>query len=214
MRSEDETNDKVEGRLQSYKALRAKLNLPPLADDQQTRQLIFSREERRNADEACHQEQEQERQRRHEAWQYQMLATHQDVKVVRRKSEVFTQTTDGEEAPLPPPHVAFELNKLNADLDLNTVSEPVVVDEKGYAWTQHPEIAFFSDDGSRLTVHWITCAHEQKYGWEYSHAIVQRVTWGRTEVEGKVLWCWLETIERGELSWASSTEQWTSLCRQ
>lgn len=213
MGSDDETNDEVERQLRSYKDLRVRLNLPPLADDQQSRQVMLSREERRSVDEACRQGHEQEGQQRHEAWEFQVLATHQDVKVVRRKSEVFTQTADGEEAPLPPPHVAFELNSLNQDLDLNTVSEPIVVDEKGYARTQHPEIAFFSDDGSRLTVHWITCAHEQKYGWEYSHAIVQRVTWGRAQVEGKVLWCWLETIERGELSWASSTEQWMSLCR-
>ena len=213
MRSDDETNDEVERRLRSYKDLRARLNLPPLADDEQCRQLMLSCEERRIVDEDRRQGHEQERQQRHDAREFQLLATHQDVKVVRRKSEVFVLTADGEEAPLPPPHVAFELNTLNHDLDLNTVSEPVVVDEKGYAWTQHPEIAFLSDDGSRLTVHWIACAHEQKYGWEYSHAIVQRVTWSRTKVEEKVLWCWLETIERGELSWASSTEQWTSLCR-
>jgi hypothetical protein len=157
MRNDEETKDKVEARQQSYKDLRAKLNLPPLADDQQTRQLILSLEERRNADEVRRQEQEQERQRRHEAWQFQVLATHQDVKVVRRKSEVFTGTADGEETRLPPPHIAVELNELNEDLNLDAAYP--VVDEKGYAWTQHPQLAFFSDDGSRLTIHWVACAH-------------------------------------------------------
>jgi hypothetical protein len=135
-----------------------------------------------------------------------VLAKSEDVTIVSKK---VSKTTDGEPTLLPSPSASFELNEV---FDLNSVSKPVV-DGNGCAWTRTPVIAFFSDDGSRLTVQWVACAHEPKYGWEYSHAIIQRVTWGRVTVGRSLSWSWLETIERSDLHWGSSTEQWTSLCR-
>ncbi len=209
MKKDEETSERVERQLRRYQDLRAQLNLPPLADEEQSRQSIVTREKNRHVNEARRLEQEDERKRMLEAWQNQVLATHEGVTVVRKMGDVFSQTTDGEQTLLPPPHFPFELN---AGLDLDALSKPVVVDGNGYAWTRDPVLAFFSDDGSRLTVQWVACAHEPKYGWEYSHAIVQRVTWGRVAIEGRTSWCWMETIERSELCWGSSTEQWTSQC--
>ena len=209
MRSDEEIDDDIERRLQGYKDLRARLNLPPLTDDEQSRKSIFASEKGRDAAESRRQEHKRQIAICQEAWNHRVLVKHEDVTIVAKKGEVFSQTADGELTLLPAPSVPFEVNEV---FDLNSVSGPIV-EENGYAWTRKPEIAFFSSDGSRLTVHWVACAHEPKYGWEYSHAIVQRVTWGRVMVDETLSWVWLETIERSELHWGSSTEQWTSLCR-
>jgi hypothetical protein len=61
MRSDEEINDTVERRLRGYKALRARLNLPPLTDDEQSGQRMLANENEREAADTRRQEQERQR---------------------------------------------------------------------------------------------------------------------------------------------------------
>jgi len=209
MQNNEATDDAFELRFRRYQELRARMNLPPPVDEATSRNNLLAHESDRAAREARGQQEELEKKRLLEEWLYRVLATHEGVSVVRKRNDVFRHA-EGEQSLLPPPHFPYELND---EADLTAISQPVAVDGNGYAWTREPVLAFFSDDGSRLTVHWIACAHEPRYGWEFSHAIVQRATWGLQTIDDRPCWLWIETIERPELSWGSSTAQWTSLCQ-
>ncbi|WP_442508906.1 hypothetical protein SH528x_000446 [Novipirellula sp. SH528] len=224
MSSNKKIAEEVERQLRAYVDLRTQMNLPPLTDQEQSRQRIMARETRRIANEARRQDQlqqqEQARKRLRDVWQYRVLATHEDITIIGKQGDVFSQTNDGDQYLLPAPHFPWELNELDEYLDLNKVSKPIVLAGDGRPWTRHPEIAFFSDDGSRLTVHWIASPHEVESGmemingWQKSLGIVQRVTWAKGTSEGRLSWHWLETIERSAFhSWERSMEQWTSQCR-
>lgn len=135
---------------------------------------------------------------------WRLFSTFGDTKVYCEKNEVFCQTGDQRPVKLTPPEISLPLNddeKLKMDKD--------VVREGNHAWTRRPVLAFFNSDGSQLTVNWEVCAHEMRYGWEYSHGIAQRKIWKKVIADGVVTWEQTETSERTELHWAYSEDEWT-----
>ena len=126
-----------------------------------------------------------------------VLATLRDATVYCERDVVFYLEHGHAPIELPPPEVDFPLN----DDEKIRMAEDVATDGR-HAWSRRPAIAFFTDDGAGLTVQWEVCAHELRYGWEYSHGFAQRRTWKRVPGDESDDWKCIETEKRSGFRWA------------